>query len=187
MLVTPPFTFNVQKHHAGALYDFIQSYDQPLEELHLELQAIGSALMDLYYGPLSVIQICTEIKANLHDSGQWNKEAFLSWLNTNDGFQSLHLTDGSAWVLRQGEDSERYIHIHPGRYSPNTMRIKAGTLMTAIGIAIYHQANPRQAIDLATLNQIRSIYLKLSPVKSSQLNERLVQLLAIWNYPIKPA
>ena len=186
MLVPPPFIFNVQKHHAGALYDFVQAYDQPLEQLHQELLTIGSALMDLYYGPLSVPQICAETTLILQKDNRWEKQAFYSWLKSNDGFQALTLSDDSTWVLRWGEDPQRHIHIHPGRYSPTTMRIKAGTLLTAIGIAIYRKTNPGQAIDRALLNQIRSTYLKLSPVKSGQLNKRLVQLLDIWNTPIKP-
>lgn len=187
MLAPPPFIFNARKHHAGALYDFIQGYDRPLENLHLEVRTIGSALMDLYYGPLSVQQICTETTLILQDADLWEKQNFQSWLNTNSGFRALTLSDDSTWVLRWGEDPKRHIHVHPARYSSTTMRIKAGTLMTAIGIAIYCKKNPGPAIDRTALNRIRSIYLKLSPVKSGQLNERLLQLLEIWNCPVKPA
>lgn len=187
MLVPSPFIFNVQKHHAGALYDFIQAYDRPLEQLYQEVITIGGALMDLYYGPLAVEQICTETRLILQNANLWEKQAFHSWLKTNGGFQALTLSDGSTWVLRWGEDPQRHIHIHPGRYSSTTMRIKAGTLMTGIGIAIYRKQNPEQGINRTVLNQIRSTYLKLSPVKNEQLNERLVRLLNIWQCPIKPA
>lgn len=187
MLAPSPFIFNAQKHHAGALHDFIQAYDQPLEELHQEVVTIGSALMDLYYGPLSVKQICTETTILLQEANVWEKQAFHSWLTSNNGFQALTLSDRSTWVLRWGEDPQRHIHIHPGRYSSTTMRIKAGTLMTAIGIAIYRKQHPEDAIDRTVLNQIRSTYLKLSPVKSGQLNDRLVRLLDTWQCSIKPA
>ena len=42
------------------------------------------------------------------------------------------MPDGSAWVLRQGEEGGRYVHVHPGRRTPPTLRVRATVLKTAV-------------------------------------------------------
>ena len=81
-------------------------------------------------------------------------------------FRQIQLRDRSIWVLRSGENQERYLHIHPGRYSPNTIRVKAITLKTAILILSIKQLDEIERIDTQLVNDIRRIYLNEPLLKS---------------------
>jgi len=58
---------------------------------------------------------------------------------------------------------EKFVHIHPGRYSPNTFRVKANTLKTAIVAEFLALCQDQSPYDIQVVNQAR-IRLQLSPV-----------------------
>jgi hypothetical protein len=95
------------------------------------------------------------------------------------GFRSITLSDTSEWILREGADPEAYVHIHPGRYSPHTFRVKATSLKIAV-CAIYLDGKPN-SLDTAFINNIRTGILNLSPVKeyvSTSSTARMIRKLS---------
>jgi hypothetical protein len=63
-----------------------------------------------------------------------------------------------------GDESERYIHLHPGRWSPGTVRVRANVIKTAFLTLLYagiHTADPR---DRVVINHVRREYLTLPPL-----------------------
>jgi hypothetical protein len=63
-----------------------------------------------------------------------------------------------------GEAGGRYVHVHPGRWAPQTRRVRANVLKTAVLVladAARHGSDP---LDLARINHLRTSYLGLSPL-----------------------
>lgn len=171
-----PVLLNCWKHHAGYIRDRIKQADEnSLSELIKQIKVIGDGLMDLYYGNMSPGEISrfilSEIKPDI------TKEGYLEWIkNSGKDFRILSINDGSVWTLRYSENDERFIHIHPGRYSPLTLRVKASTLKTAItaaGWKIIHNQEP----DLKIINLLRTEYLSLSPVKDKYSIPAILKIL----------
>lgn len=86
-------------------------------------------------------------------------------------------SDQSVWIVKEGENTDRYIHIHPAKNSVNTTRVRATTLKTVIALKIVLK-NPRTDYQpiLAEVNNIRIKYLGLSPVKNLQKEKGILKL-----------
>lgn len=152
-----PFLFNPLKHHLAYIQRYIIETTPSL--LSENLLKIGGSQMDLYTGRLAIEEICQQIKLQLFADNAFDRVSFQKSLKR--GYQKLTLSDDSKWILRTGNDPDRYIHLHPGRYSPHSIRIKASTLKTVIGcLVIYGKSD----IDLLKINQVRTEVLGLSPV-----------------------
>jgi hypothetical protein len=85
--------------------------------------------------------------------------------------------DGSRWVLRLGDETGRYVHVHPARRAPHTRRVRANVLKTAILVpadAAVHGGDP---FDIARINQVRGQYLGLSPIIKLEPDEGLGAML----------
>jgi len=142
---------------------------------------IGESQMDVYFGGFSPSEISEQIFSYLHQNKIFEYEQYKNWLS-KDGkdYQLAELKDNSVWALRLGDDVSRYVHIHPGRYSLNTVRVKATTLKTAIFLLCFEQLGEIKSFEIETVNQIRKKYLDEPPIKSissaSGLS-RLVDLL----------
>jgi hypothetical protein len=92
-------------------------------------------------------------------------------------YQLVKLKDKSIWTLGLGADAERYVHIHPGRYSPHTIRVKATTLKTAILVLCSEIIGEIKTIETQTINQIRKRYLDEPPLKSFSTASGLGRLI----------
>ena len=164
-----PVNFNCWKHHTGFIKEQIESFTEikKLDELKKHLLQIGESQMDLYCGIYSTAEISKQIiqiltKRKIIFSGQYQ-----TWLAKEEKkYQLVELKDKSVWTLRIGDDPNRYIHIHPGRYSSHTVRVKAITLKTAILILCYKQIGEIKSIETETVNFIRKKYLNEPPIKS---------------------
>jgi len=167
--IPPPINFNCWKHHAG----FIKKQIEPVkettefEELRVYLLKIGESQMDLYFGRFSPTEISEYILNALDRKNISNSEQYKYWL-TQEGkdFQLVELKDKSVWALRLNDDIKRYVHIHPGRYSPHTIRVKATTLKTAILVLCSEKIGEINTTETNTVNQIRKKYLYEPPLKS---------------------
>ena len=85
--------------------------------------------MDLYFGNYSIEEISKQILMHLQENKIYSLRDYQNWLGKDDKYyQLVELKDKSIWTLRLGETREKYVHIHPGRYSPHTVRVKAATL-----------------------------------------------------------
>ena len=180
--IPPPINFNCWKHHVGFIKKQIESVKEikELEELNGYLLKIGESQMDLYLGRFSPSDISEQILSALYRIKTFEFEQYKNWL-TKDGkdFQLVELKDNSVWTLRLNDDIGRYVHIHPGRYSPNTVRVKATTLKTAILVFCSEKTGEIKTIETQTINRIRKKYLNEPPLKSFSKASGLGRLLEL--------
>lgn len=183
-ILAPPINLNCWKHHSGFIKVQIESVREinELEELKVYLLKIGESQMDLYFGGYSPLQISEQILDYLHQNKIFLFEKYRNWLY-KDGkdYQLVELKDKSVWTLRLGENPERYVHIHPGRYSLHTVRVKATTLKTAILILNFQRMGEPMTIETETINQIRKKYLNEPPLKSFSRASGLGRLLDLFH------
>jgi hypothetical protein len=136
-----------------------------LDDLANHLVVIGTDLMDLYLGALSPHDIGQHILTQLRGDNRLSFGAYRDWIAAGRGFRLLTLADdGSQWVLRMGDEADRYIHVHPARWAPQTCRVKANVLKTAVMILAYTSIHGGDPLNVALVNQVRRDYLKLAPL-----------------------
>ncbi len=167
--VPPPLLFNAWKHHAGALRRHIAEAaaagSDGLAVLAPRLVVIGTGLMDLYTGGLSPGEIGAGVLDRLRADDLLDPNVFREWVSENRRYRVVTLpADGSAWVLRFGEEGGRYIHVHAGRWTPHTLRVRANVLKTAVLALAGGAATGGRPLDLALINRVRRDYLGLAPV-----------------------
>jgi hypothetical protein len=162
-----PITFNPYKHHFLFLLKELEKWKTMGWELvEKEILSIGNNLIDFYLGNLSIPQICIEINNFFRNKNITDKSEFLIWLDALN-YKKVQLSDQSDWLIKEGINPERFIHIHPAKFSEHTIRIRATTLKTII--ALKSQSVPLQKeikANLFTVNTIRHELLGLSPIKS---------------------
>lgn len=180
-----PITFNAHKHHFRFLLQRIGVWKTShRENAAHELLLIGENLLDFYTGDLMVEEICNQCFLYFEIRNIKNKDLFINWLHPFE-YRKITISDSSEWVVKQGNDSERYIHIHPAKFSPHTIRVRAATLKTVVSLMINAASISEQMNEnLLTVNQIRTTYLQLSPIKSLQRGKGILKLweLFISNY-----
>lgn len=175
-----PILLNCIKHHAGFIKNEIISSNYDREELQIKLLVIGDSQMDLYLGSLSPFDICNEVIDQLQNNGVLEQEKYKSWLELDgNDYQKIKLSDASVWTLRLAADIERYVHIHPGRHSPQTVRVKANTLKTAIAVSVHATQFSISEVDIDFVNQVRKEILEESPIKSLESSEGLTKILTL--------
>ena len=182
--IPPPINFNCWKHHAGFIRKQIESVKETkdLDQLKVYLLKIGESQMDLYLGENSPINISEQIHDYLHRKKIFSSRLYKDWLS-KDGkdYQLVELRDKSIWTLRLGDDAERYVHIHPGRYSSNTVRVKATTLKSAIFLLCSEQLGEIKSFETETVNRIRKKYLEEPPLKSFSTASGLGRLIDLFH------
>jgi hypothetical protein len=183
--IPKPVLFNTWKHHAGALRRRIAAAARGgaagLADLAGGLVVVGSELMDLYVGRLTPAEIAASVVARLQADGVLAADAYRAWVAAGGGYRLLTLPeDDSVWVLRAG-DEERYVHVHPARWAPATLRVRANVLKTAALALAYAAAHGGDPLGRALLNRVRADYLGLPPVGRDPAGEqgvgRVVELL----------
>jgi hypothetical protein len=167
--ITHPFLLNTWKHHAvwvrGRIAEAVVLGEGGVAALPAEMAVVGTRLMDLYTGPLSPAEIADDVARQLRDRGELEYEPFAGWLEGQGGYAMLDLPDGSKWAVRLGPDAGRYIHLHPGRRSRHTIRVQANTLRSAVMACALAGLTGRDPADPAMVNEARSRYLGLLPVR----------------------
>lgn len=163
-----PVLFNTWKHHAGALRRRIAGAARAgpgeLAALPERLLVIGTDLMDLYIGPRPPAAIGQEIIGILKDADCIAADAFAEWVEANGGYRVVELADATRWVLRRGEEGGRYVHLHPARGSPQTRRVRANVLRTAVMVLAASAALGGDPFDVAFVNDARRRFLGLPPI-----------------------
>jgi hypothetical protein len=183
-IVPPPIKFNCWKHHAIFIKDEIQSVKNEiqLKTFQSPVLKIGESQMDLYFGKLSPGEISDQIVKYLSAGSLVDNSRYSNWLcNNGSEYRKVTLKDKSFWVLRLGDEAGRFVHIHPGRYSPLTLRVKALTLKTAIFTLAFSRIKLASAFDIDLINEARDIYLNASPLKSVSKKSGLGKLLNLLN------
>jgi hypothetical protein len=183
--VPVPVLFNCLKHHLGFIKEFIHASiaSNDIETISYQLRLIGDSQMDLYLGELTPALTAHQIIEQLRQKEVFERETYVNFLHRNSsGYQTITISDASVWVLRLGEVEGRYIHIHPGRYSPHTLRVKASTLKTAIALATWMKLHNYSEATVEIVNQVRKDILGASPVKSLSATEGLSKILRLLHY-----
>jgi hypothetical protein len=170
MDVPSPVLFNTWKHHAGALRrrlaDVRAAGAAALGVLPEQLLVMGTELMDLYTGSLTPAEIGARVLEALRAEDRLTWAKYQPWIEQNGGYRMLTFPeDQSQWVLRAGAEDDRYVHLHPGRWTPETRRVRANVLKTALMVlasTAVHGGDPR---DVAIINRVRQQYLGLAPIR----------------------
>lgn len=155
------------------------------DKVYAELLCIGSNLLDLYCGKLSVNKICAECIDFLHKNNITGKDDFISWLKPYE-YRKIELSDHSFWVIKKGLDPLHFVHIHPGKQSAHTLRVRATTLKTVLAIQIHSIPIQKEMNkNLETVNTIRTKYLKLSSVKALHEGKGILKIWKVFEslYP----
>jgi hypothetical protein len=164
-----PVLLNTWKHHAAALRrevrKTVEADASALDELANRLVVIGTELMDLYTGHLSPAEIGGKVLAQLQAANRVSLPAYRGWLSASGGYGVLTFDeDGSRWVLRMGDETDRYIHVHPARWAPRTCRVRANVLKTAVMALAHVGVHGGDPMELARVNIVRAEYLGLAPM-----------------------
>jgi len=167
--IPEPITFNPLKHHLNFIQNKIKIWKHSeWNVVEKELLTIGNNLLDLYTGQLTVAEICKEVHEYFTPLNIKNQDKFARWLKPFE-YKKIMLSDKSVWIIKEGDNPERFIHIHPGKNSANTVRMRATTLKTAIAIKFKRgKQNNLSPLSLAEVNRVRIELLSLSPIKHLQ-------------------
>ena len=99
--------------------------------------------------------------------------AYRAWLASGGGYQVIPFADdASRWVLRLGDEGDRYVHVHPARRAPATRRVRANVLKTAVMVLAYTGVRGGDPIDRTLVNAVRHAYLGLSPMGKDLAGDR---------------
>ncbi len=179
-----PIIFNCWKHHAHYIKENIEQFssESQIEDLNSAILKIGESQMDLYYGHLSYDKIAGQIISFLSINSLNSESEYLKWLyKDGSDYQSITIADKSVWTMRSGNVEKRFVHIHPGRYSPYTVRVKALTLKTVIYVLAISKIKSKSALDIDLINDVRKKHLTASPLKSVSSERGLGKLLTLFN------
>ena len=163
MLTSINILFNPLKHHVGFIREFIS---HPATTFSCKLKTVGHCQLDLYFGELKIESICQEILEQLRSSGVSDFHQYRRLLYFHHGYHTMIIADGSKWVLRLGKDKQAFVHIHPARNSPFTLRVNANTLKSVLALGILVRSGDLVGLELRSFNTIRTSTLNLSPVKN---------------------
>jgi hypothetical protein len=178
--IPEPLLFNPVKHHLGFIKEFIgMNIDAPqfdVQKLARQLRHIGTSVMDVYSGSLSVRNICTESLDFLKQKKLPGIDDYSSWIGKKaDSYHIITLTDGSEWAFKFHNNPQRFVHFFPARNSQHTFRVKANTLKSAL---IYNIIIGKDLVTGDDLNRVRPL-LGLSPVKDSVETEAIMEMIEI--------
>ncbi|MGE5682387.1 MAG: hypothetical protein ACM34K_16080 [Bacillota bacterium] len=181
-----PLIFNCWKHHLQFIRKQINFYASKgtsgLLEIHSKLLLIGTSQIDLYLGKLSEWDVISQVIEILQKLKVYGEHEYLLWVRTSSGqFRMIELPDHSFWTLREGTQHQRYIHIHPGRHTLYSIRIRSNTLKTAILASLVSKINNSDLLDLKIINNIRVKTLNLAPLKSIEKSNGLKELVLLIN------
>jgi hypothetical protein len=189
-ILIPPILLNCWKHHAGFIRSQIHSLsvqkEKAFEQLNKHLLQVGDSLMDLYLGSLTPQKIANYILEELKQKEISDSLSYQNWLyKEGNQYRITSLPDNSKWTLRYGKDENYYVHIHPARYSPKTIRVRSLSLKTAIAVLLSAEVYGSSPLEVSVINKIRVNMLNASPInKISSGNGlgKLILILKLENY-----
>ena len=166
--VLPPVMFNTYKHHAGSLRARLGALavgdPAGFADTLRAVDVLGTRLMDLYTGSATPRELSAWARDELAAAGRLDPEAYHAWIAAGQGYAVLTHPDGSRWVLRAGDDAAHHVHLHPARWSPSSIRVKATVLKSAYAVLAYTRTHGGDPLDRATINGVRATHLGLPPL-----------------------
>jgi hypothetical protein len=181
---------NCWKHHARTVHArvaaAVASGEATVRALPRRLLQVGAGLMDLYLGRLSPESIARESLEWLDALGVAGAPQYRDWLASRGGYAAVDLSDTSRWVVREAPVLDRHVHIHPARYSPHSVRVRANLWKSAIVVLAWASLRSLDPLDVGTVNEARTELLGLSPVKSVREDAGLGELLERFRSTLGP-
>lgn len=170
-----PVSYSPLKHHFSYQLIFIRRAETSDNGLMADqMIIIGNNAIDVYSGNIPVIDLCDEIVQFIAEQRIHNSRDLAGWIGER-GYREVPLSDGSRWVIRLSENAERFVHIHPGKKSSHTFRLRGTTLKTVLSLCILQKSEDTLSTpDLSTVNRIRKDLLGLSPVKNLTESSRIL-------------
>ncbi len=178
--IPEPILFNPLKHHLGYMKDFVgirsEAGRNDDTDLVKELKHLGTSVMDVYSGKLSVNKICREMLDFLFEKKLSDKFTFSVWTGIKiNEFKIIPLSDGSEWTLKYHNNNSRFVHIFPARGSRYSFRVKSNSLKSAL---LYCIKVGKDYVTGEDLNSVRPL-LGLSPVRDALDTEAIVEMIEI--------
>jgi len=176
-----PFLFNPLKHYLPFIRSFAASRtmsvnDPRLKDLTREIKHIGSRVMDIYKGSLTMDEIFDEIIDYLESKCLLSQSGYMAWIGRDSrDFRIITLSDGSRWTLKYHDNATRFVHIFPTRSGPHSFRTKANTLKSAI---LYLAVIGKDYVTDVDLNAAR-VLAGLSPVGNVADAEAVTEMIEI--------
>lgn len=164
-----PIRFNPLKHHRKYILRLLQNASA--EKITDLLDPVCNNYIDLYTGSLTTEEIARQVIAILKSLKVLNKEKFTSWVNGNHGYRKITLSDHSEWVVRFGNESERFVHLHPSRTGPHTVRFKGSTIKTICLLKMNSPCSETPSLDV--VNRVR-MEVGLSPINKLETNKGIL-------------
>lgn len=156
-----PVRFNAFKHHRNYILAVLKSASP--EWIANQLDPICNNYIDIYCGTMTPEAIGHAVIDNLKSNKVLRWDDFTPWIESKNGYQHIKLEDQSEWVVRKSNEDDRYIHLHPARTGPLSMRFKGSTLKTVYLLKINH-SSVQDVLSVERVNRIRS-QIGLSPIK----------------------
>ncbi len=164
-----PALLNTWKHHAGwirsRIATAVSAGPAGVTALPAEMVVVGTRLMDLYTGSYQPAEVAELVFADLKARGLFEYASLARWLAERGSYALTELPDRSQWTIRLGPAAGRYLHLHPGRWVPNTLRVPANALKSAVMAHAHARLTGGEPTDLAVVNAARKLYLGLLPVR----------------------
>jgi hypothetical protein len=173
--------FNPWKHHLNFVRQQLEqaiscTKDENLKNILIEnIRLVNSNYVDVYTGKFQPGEIIGHIERKLEKMNITNREQFALWLGRRD-YRNITLPDGSGWVLREGNEPEYDMHLHPARTGPHLLRVQGNWWKTAVAIRLFYPE--KNDPDPVLVNRVRKEVLNISPVKRDRYNrERLRKIM----------
>jgi len=184
-LIRKPFLFNCWKHHLGFIKEELIAIkvkdEKDIKDFVKRLNVMGNSLSDLYTGLMSIQQIINHMIKKVNELKIIEGNLYKEWIHSeNMDYKIINLPDDSTWTLRYGNEKERYIHIHPARYSVYSVRVKSTSLKTASLLVLWIKTFGGSIEDIRIINKLRVNYLKASPVKSVSSSNGLGKIIRLF-------
>ena len=161
MDIPSPVRFNAFKHHRNYILSLLESASA--KWIANQLDPVCNNYIDIYTGAMTPEAIVHSVIKILKSNQIFQVDDFTRWVDSKNGYGQVKLEDQSEWVVRKSKEDERYVHLHPSRTGPFTLRFKGSTLKT---ICLLRVSFPgaQQTPSLEEVNRLR-IQVGLSPVK----------------------
>ncbi|WP_163325789.1 hypothetical protein [Draconibacterium mangrovi] len=174
-----PIQYNPYKHHFHFLLNELTEWQKGnWNVIEKALLSIGNNLFDFYLGELTPEQVCKASLNYFETKNIITQTDFNNWLR-NAEWKKITLPDESKWLIKQGNQPDRYIHIHPAKFSKHTIRVRATTLKTVLTLCVHKiPISDDTEQNLQSVNDQRISYLQLSPIKS--LEEEDSGIIKLW-------
>lgn len=141
------------------------------------IKTINSNFVDIYIGPYSPEEIKEKLANEFMRLKIYTGGEYVEWLG-KVGYRTIALEDGANWVLRKSENKEAFVHVHPSRIPPLTVRVHGNAWKTVVGLLLMYPEYLTVPPDLAQANAFRRGFLNLSPVKG---NENMKRVMSVYN------